>query len=181
MMLNVREIRLRVYIATAAMAILCLVALGLLIAMISASHTRAETFQSLHGQVQNRRGAVVPPKTVDDRVKEAREQIAHFYEDRFPATQSAIFEQLGKVADENKVRLNQANYTTGEGDVELPGVQLVTITAHLNGNYAQAMKFINALERDKMFFIVDSVSLGDQQGGNVVLNIRIETYMRGAA
>jgi len=179
MTINVRELRLRIYVATAVMSVLCLAAITLLVVLVSGGHKRTDTFQSLRSQVQNRRTAMVPPQTVDDRVKEAREQIAHFYEDRFPATSSAIFEQLGKVANENKVRLNNANYRTD--DTEMPGVQLVLIDAHLNGSYVQAMKFINALERDKLFFIVDSVSLGDQQAGNVVLNIRMETYMRGGA
>jgi hypothetical protein len=57
----------------------------------------------------------------------------------------------------------------------------VTVTANLGGNYEEAMKFINALERNKMFFIVDAVNLGDQNGGNVRLNISLETYMKGGA
>jgi len=175
--MSFRELRFRVFLTVGILGGLSLIAAVLLVVMSSQSKQQTALFQSLHSQVLNRRNAVVPPQTVSERVKEAREQIAHFYEDRFPDTQSAIFEQLGKVANENKVKLNQANYKTDESD--MAGIQQVVIGAHLVGSYAQVMKFINSVERDKMFFVVDSVSLGDQTAGNVTLNIRLETYMRG--
>ena len=176
---NLRELRFKLRIATAGLSLAALVLAGLLIFLITDANRQAETFQSLRQQVQNNRSAMVPPETVEERVKEAREQIAHFYEDRFPATASSIFEQLGKVANENRVRLIQASYKTD--DAELPGLQVVTVNAGLTGSYVQAMKFINALERDKMFLIVDGVNLGDQQAGNVRLVITVETYMKGGA
>jgi len=176
---NLRELRFKLRIAAGVLGLLCLALAGLLVFMSTGSARQDETFRALHLQVQNSKAAMVPPQTVEERVKDAREQIAHFYEDRFPATASSIFEQLGKLATENHVRLNQAAYKTDDSD--LPGLQLVTVTANLGGNYEQAMKFINALERDKMFFIVNGVSLGDQTGGNVRLNIILETYMKGGA
>ncbi len=176
---NLRELRFKLRIATAVLSLVALALAGLLIFFVSSANSQAETFQSLHQQVQNNRSAMVPPQTVEDRVKEAREQIGHFYDDRFPATASSIFEQLGKLANENHVHLAQANYKTD--DAELPGLQVVTINAGLTGSYIEVMKFINALERDKMFFIVDGVSLGDQQAGNVRLNINLATYMKGGA
>jgi type IV pilus assembly protein PilO len=39
------------------------------------------------------------------------------------------------------------------------------------------VKFINALERDKMFFLIDGVNLAEQQG-NVRLQLKLETYLR---
>ncbi len=174
---NLRELRLKLRIAAAVLGLLCLVLAGLLVFMSGSAARQAETFRSLHSEVQNSRTAMVLPQTVEDRVKEAREQISHFYEDRFPSTASSIFEQLGKLANENHVLLSQAAYKTQDSD--LPGIRLMTITANLGGNYEQTMKFINSLERDKMFFIVNSVNLAGQNGGNVRLNISMETYMKG--
>jgi len=179
-MANVRDIRRKLRIAMAVLVGLNVFAIGALVyMMVRGTSQLPSEFDALHKQVQNKKVVVVQPQTVDQRVKEAREQIAHFYEDRFPDGSAAIFETLGKVANENHVKLNQATYNVTEGD--LPGLRQVVINAGLNGNYVEAMKFINALEREKTFFIVDSVSLGDQQGGNVRLNIRIETYMKGEA
>ena len=50
----------------------------------------------------------------------------------------------------------------------------------LSGAYLQEVKFINALERDKMFFLIDGVALAEQQG-NVRLQLKLETYLRGGA
>jgi type IV pilus assembly protein PilO len=173
------EIRRKLQIAFAVLVGLNMLALGALVyMMVRGTSLLPAEFNSLHQQVLNKKPVIVPPKTVEDRIKEAREQIAHFYEDRIPSSSAAIFETLGKVANENNVRLNQASYKS-EAVEEMPGLQQVSITASLNGNYAEAMKFINALEREKTFFIVNSVSLGGQQGGNVHLNISIETYLRG--
>jgi len=176
---NLRELRFKLRIVTGVLAVLCMIAVGLLIFMYTSASRQEEQFNSLRAQVQNNRGAMVPPQTVDERVKQAREQIAHFYEDRFPASASSIFEQLGKVANENHVHLNQANYKTVDSDI--PGLQQVLINASLSGSYPQVMKFINSLERDRMFFIVNDVSLGNQSQGTVGLNLIVETYMRGGA
>jgi type IV pilus assembly protein PilO len=179
-MANIRDIRRKLQVTMAVLVGLNVLAVGALAyMMVRGTSLLPAEFKSLHQLVQNKRVAIVPPKTVDERVKEAREQIAHFYEDRFPNSSAAIFETLGKVAGDNHVRLNQASYHVTDAD--MPGLRQVAINATLNGNYVEVMKFINALERERTFFIVDSISLGDQQAGNVRLNIRIETYMRGEA
>jgi hypothetical protein len=44
------------------------------------------------------------------------------------------------------------------------------------------VRFINALERDQQFFLVDSVVLGGEQNGVVKLQLKLETYLKmGAA
>lgn len=177
--MNIRELRFKVRIATAALSILCLAALAALIFMYTEANRQEQLFGSLHSQIQNSKGALVPPQTVDDRVKEARTEISQFYDERFPATASAVFVELGKLASANRVSLNQAQYKSDDTGME--GVQQVSIKASLSGDYGQVMKFINALERDRMFFIIDGVSLGDQNGGNVRLNLGVETFMRGGA
>ncbi len=40
----------------------------------------------------------------------------------------------------------------------------MNIEITLSGDYLQEVKFINALERDKMFFLIDAVALAEQQG-----------------
>ena len=51
--------------------------------------------------------------------------------------------------------------------------------ASLSGDYRPLVLFINSLERDKMFFLIDGIALGEQQG-NVRLQLKVETYLRGA-
>jgi len=62
------------------------------------------------------------------------------------------------------------------------GVRRVEIEADLAGDYLQLVRFINALERDQQFFLVDSVVLGGEQNGVVKLQLKLETYLKmGAA
>ena len=56
----------------------------------------------------------------------------------------------------------------------------LNIEIALSGSYLQEVKFINALERDKMFFLINGVMLGEQQG-NVRLQLKLETYLRSGA
>jgi type IV pilus assembly protein PilO len=176
--MNVRETRRILRIVMGVLIGFNVLAASALIYMwVRGTSALPEQFSVLHQQVQKQKAIVIPPEKVDARVKEAREQIAKFYEDRFPNSSAAIFEDLGRLAAENKVHLNDASYNVE--DSELPGLRQVIISGNLTGDYVQAMKFINALERQKTFFIVDSVNLGEQAQNEIHLNIRIETYMRG--
>ena len=56
----------------------------------------------------------------------------------------------------------------------------LSIDLALSGSYLQEVKFINALERNKLFFLIDGVTLGEQQG-NVRLQLKVETYLRSGA
>ncbi len=52
--------------------------------------------------------------------------------------------------------------------------------ASLSGDYRPLMLFINSLERDKMFFLINGVTLSGQQSGTVNLRLKLTTYLRGA-
>ena len=62
----------------------------------------------------------------------------------------------------------------------IAGLRRIQIDASLAGDYLKVVRFINALERDKMFFLVNSVTLGEQQAGSVRLELKLETYLREA-
>ena len=55
---------------------------------------------------------------------------------------------------------------------------MVEIEADFAGSYSSLARFINALERDEMFFIINSVTLGGQTQGPVRLGIKLETYLK---
>ena len=75
--------------------------------------------------------------------------------------------------------IEQAKYKVKEA--EAGGLQLVEMEADLAGNYTSLAKFINALERDEMFFIINSVTLGGQPHGPVKLNVKLETYLKAGS
>jgi hypothetical protein len=53
--------------------------------------------------------------------------------------------------------------------------------AEFAGNYVALAKFINSLERDQVFFIINSVTLGGQQQGPVKLGVKLETYLKAGS
>jgi len=54
----------------------------------------------------------------------------------------------------------------------------ISIDASVSGDYRPIVQFINALERDKIFFVINGINLTGQQTGQVNLRIRLTTYLR---
>ncbi len=120
---------------------------------------------------------VAPLRGLPEKLTQARTDISTFYRDRFPSRFSAIPETLGELANEHGVRLTDVKYEAAE--TELTGLQQVTMDAGLSGDYAKVVRFINALERSKTFFLIDRITLGEEgTGGDVRLQIRIISVLR---
>ncbi len=178
-MANLRQARRRVYVILAVLLLVDLAAAVVLLTPIAgAGAARRQEFEAVRRQLQQKMQVVIPPDQVQSRVEEARTQIDAFYKDRIPGGASALSAELGKLAASSGVRLNSAHYQ--ELDPDLPGLTHVKVDASISGDYVAAVKFINGVERDKMFFVVDSVNLAEQQAGSVRLGVSLETYMKGA-
>lgn len=176
-MARLRETRYKLQWVLGALLLLDVVAVIVLLSPLAgAGAVRQQEFEEVRRQVQSRLKTVVPPNKVQERVEEARKQMAGFYADRIPSAMSEISRQLGDVAAQSGVSLLSANYETEEAD--LPGLQRVQINANLTGDYLQEVKFINSMERQKLFFIVDGVTLGASEAGKVRLAVTLETYLK---
>jgi type IV pilus assembly protein PilO len=125
-----------------------------------------------------KRSESLPLRGMDKKLVQAETDLAAFYRDRFPEQASAVPEELGKLAGSSGVRVTEARYTSEAGAA---GLQRVSMDATLAGDYLQVVKFLNALERDRMFFVIDEVTLNEQQGGGVRLQLKLETYLKGRA
>jgi type IV pilus assembly protein PilO len=178
-MANLRRARRTIYVVIGVLLAIDIAAAVVLLTPIAGSGAaRKRDFDDVRRLLQQKMQVVIPPDQVQSRVDEARKQIDGFYKDRIAGGASALSAELGKVANASGVRLNSAHYQ--ELDSDLPGVTHVRIDANITGDYVAAVKFINAVERDKMFFIVDGVNFGEQQAGSVRLAVALETYMKGA-
>ena len=125
-----------------------------------------------------KRVEVLPTRGMDGKLKQASTDIADFYKERFPAEYSTVSEQLGKLAAASGVQIAAVKYD--DKDAPVQGLRKLEIEVTLSGSYLQEVKFINSLERDKLFFVIDGVTLGEQQG-NVRLQLKMETYLRSGA
>jgi Tfp pilus assembly protein PilO len=176
-MANLRNARKRFTTAAIFLAVLDVAAVGFLVSPLGRSRSAREAeWAEARRELQAKKADAVPLRGMDKKLDLARQEIAAFYKDRFPAQYSAVSSELGKVAGETGVRVSQIAYEPKPADV--PNLQQVVINANLDGDYLQVVKFINALERDRMFFMVDSLTLAQEQGGMVRLQIKLETYLR---
>ncbi len=118
-----------------------------------------------------------PLHGLDQRVQKTREQIDAFYNKRIPSDYSVISTRIGELAVTSGVRLSRVGYAQ-----EKPGAELTEISmdAGISGDYPSIMRFINSLERDRIFFIIRAMSLTGQQGGLVNLRLRVSTWLRPA-
>lgn len=179
-MANLRQARRNVFtILALLLAVDVVAAVVLLTPLAGGSAARQREFQDLRRQVQAKMRVVIPPDQVQVRVDEARRQIDTFYKDRLPPGSSALSGELGKLATASGVKLNSAQYQ--EFDSDLPGLRRLQISANVTGDYLQEVKFINSVERSKMFFIIDSVNLAEQTGGVVRLGVILETFLKSEA
>ena len=119
---------------------------------------------------------VAPLKALPQKVNLASQEIGSFYKKRFPAENSEIHAEVGKLASANGVRIDQGTYKLG--DAVTVGLQPIGMEYNFSGNYTSLARFINAVERDEMFFIINSVTLGGEPQGPVRLSVKLETYLR---
>ncbi|PYY16159.1 MAG: hypothetical protein DMG61_05070 [Acidobacteria bacterium] len=124
----------------------------------------------------------VPLRGIDQKLAQAQKDDATFIERRLPSRYSDVVAELGKLASANQISIGAVNYASTPGD--LPDMLNLEMHAGLAGQYVNLVKFLNAVERDKMFFIIDSIGLTGQGGktgqpsGYVHLDVKLDTFLR---
>lgn len=179
-MADVKKTQRKLKIALITLAVVDVIAIGILFSpLVGSVEARLQTLDQLRVQDQQKRRVVEPLNGLDKKIVIASQQIDRFYEHRLPARDSAISESLGKLVTESGVELAQVKYTFADPDPV--GLQPVDVEANLNGGYLQLVRFVNSLERNDLFFIVDSVDLGGEQSETVRLHMKLHTYLRTGA
>ena len=153
--------------------------------LVGSAESRRTQVNQLQAELSIKKKQVEPLLNLDTKILKADGQIANFYKQRFPAQDSQIASELGKLASANGVTIQAAKYKVNDKDdkkeVIPEQLQSISLEAELSGNYVSLAKFINSLERDNMFFIIESVTLGGEQQGPVKLAVRVETYLKAGA
>ncbi len=174
---DLKDTRRKVKIALGALAVVDVLAIAVFFSpLVGSEASRRDQLNQAWKELQQKTREVEPLRGLDKKIPVARKEIADFYTQRLPSQDSAISADLGKVAAQTGVRIESVKY--GMKDPETLGVRPVEIDADLSGDYLQLVRFINALERDQVFFMVDSVVLGGEQNGVVKLQLKLETYLK---
>jgi type IV pilus assembly protein PilO len=170
----------KVKIALGALGLVSVAAVAVLFSpLVGSQRARHEELDTLWKELQQKTRQVEPLRGMDKKIVVARQQIAEFYRDRLPSQDSAISEALGRVAAQSGVTIGHIKYTVK--DTEAVGLTPIQVDADFSGNYLQLVRFINSLERDQLFFIVNSVSLGGEQAGVVRLQMKLRTFLKMGA
>jgi type IV pilus assembly protein PilO len=182
-------------------ALLALVNVYLLVQMglawRAASSGSAEAIAQQRVELKGAEIAAKPLEGLDVKLAAAGGKADSFYRERLPISYSEIASELGVLKNKDHVRLSRINYsqptlkagaTSGSGAVTVPEsisapgpnhLTEVLMDANLTGDYRGLVQFINGLERDRIFFLVNGITLTGQQTGQVSLRIRLTTYLRG--
>lgn len=176
-MADLRKARKKLQIAAGVLLALDIAAGALLLSPYAGSEaSRKQELHQLWIDLKARETA--PWRGLDKKIPKAQQEIADFYRDRFPAGYSEISTNVDRIASESGVRIASERYEQKQADVD--GLQQVEVQADVSGDYLQLVKFINTLERNKLFFLVTGLQLGGDQNGQVKLQIKIQTYLRSA-
>jgi len=176
---DLRRTRQKLKIAIAAMVVADVVAAGILFSpLVGSAESRQTQINQLFAEYRKKTRDVEPLRDMPKKIDLAKDQIGGFYKDRFAASDSEMTTELGKLAAANGIHILQAKYKEEESEVS--GLIPVEIQGSFVGDYLQLVRFINTVERAKMFFTVDGVDLASEGKGPVHLQITMHSYLRGA-
>jgi len=174
---DLRRTRTHLNVALGVLLLINVAAAAMLMTPLAGrENLRQDELRQLWLNLKGRQSA--PWRGLDKKIPQARQDIETFYQDRFPSGYSAISAEMGRIASEAGVKVSSEKYTQKDSGVD--DLQLVEIEANVSGDYLPLVRFINSLERNKVFFIVDDLQLAGEQSGEIKLQIKLETYLRTA-
>lgn len=170
---------LNVHIAV--VTVLAIVNLVLVVQLLLTWHTlrmdRPEELAQKQVELRTAQLQARPLQNLPQRVADSTKGAERFYGARVPGADSAILAELGTLEQKANVHLSRVQTAFAPA---LHDVTEVRMDASVSGDYSSVMRFINSVERDKMFFVIDGLTLTGQQGGLVNLRLKVTTYLRGS-
>jgi len=122
--------------------------------------------------------AAVPLRGLDVKLADSTKAADKFYADRLPYADSQLLTELGVLTKKTGVHLTRVQYPQTPVLSGEDALTEVHMDASISGDYRPVVQFINAVERDKMFFVINGINLTGAQTGQVNLRIRLSTYLR---
>ena len=144
--------------------------------LVGSAESRRMELNQLQAELTAKTRQVAPLKDLPEKVEIAKGQISSFYNHRFASQNSQIYTELGKVEAATGVKIDQVRYKPAETTSN--GLLPIEMEADLSGSYTSLAHFINAIERDEMFFVINTVTLGGEPQGAVKLSVKLEAYLK---
>jgi len=122
--------------------------------------------------------AAKPLRGLDKKLVASTADADTFYAKRLPYAVSEVAAELGALTKREGVHLTRIQYAYTPVLSGTDALTEVKMDASISGDYRPIVQFINATERDKVFFVINSINLTGQQTGQVNLRMRMTTYLR---
>jgi Tfp pilus assembly protein PilO len=181
-MRDLQKIRQRVFTVLAILGFICA---GLLVYLLwpgSSISAQKEQAEALQQQYKTLSHEVEPLNGIEGKLMQTRADIKKFYRDTVPIRASEVslrLETISQGAGVQNQGIRYSNKTTPDKN-DLPGFQRLDIDTSVSGEYPKLAHFINAIEQDKVMFVIDQVTLSSQQNGMVTLQIKLHTFLKEA-
>jgi type IV pilus assembly protein PilO len=144
------------------------------------SANNAEALDQQHVQLIAAQLAAKPLRGLDKKLVTSTHDANGFYQTRLPYANSQVLAEIGALTHKAGVRWTHAQYAYSPALNGNDALSQMSIDASVSGDYRPIVEFINAVERDKVFFVINGINLTGQQTGQVNLRIRLTTYLRPA-
>jgi type IV pilus assembly protein PilO len=166
----------------AGVAVLVLLDLYLIVHLIlvwqALSANNADALDQERVQLIAAQMAAKPLRGLDAKLVKSTADADRFYQQRLPYADSQVASEIGVLYHREGVHWTHAQYAYAPVLGGNDALTQVSIDASVSGDYRPVVQFINAIERDKIFFVVTGVNLTGEQTGQVNLRIRLTTYLR---
>jgi Tfp pilus assembly protein PilO len=181
-MRDLQKIRQRVFTVLAILGFICAGFLVYLLWPGSSISAQREQAEALQQQYKTLSREVEPLNGIESKLMQTRADIKNFYRDTVPSRASEISLRLEKISQGAGVQNQGIRYSTktSSDKNDLPGLQRQEIDTSVSGEYPKLAHFINAIEQDKVLFVIDEVTLTSQQSGMVTLQIKLHTFLKEA-
>jgi Tfp pilus assembly protein PilO len=181
-MINLRDVRTQLLVVVGVLLLLSLGAIGLLVSPVGRSRgAREQEYERLRMEKIEKTRTAAPVQGMDKKIEAAREEETQFNRERLVQHYSVMSEQLSRIASEAGVNVSTVKYDE-HTDKSIPlGFDAILITIQLQGSYAQDMRFINAVERQKMMLLIDAITFGGIKGDTLTVSVHMSTFLRSAA
>jgi hypothetical protein len=167
------------YAGVAALLVLVLYVAAHLLFISDALHaSNADALEQQHARLITAQLQAKPLRGIDSKLLKSTQDADRFYADRLPYATSQVLTELGSLQQRSDVRLTHVQYAYLPVLSGSSALTEVHMDASVSGDYRPVVEFINSLERDRMFFLVNGINLTGQQTGMVNLRIRLTTYLR---
>jgi type IV pilus assembly protein PilO len=181
-MRDLHQIRQRVYIV---LGILGVISLGFIVYLLwpgSSVSAQKQEAENLERQYKTLKDEVAPLNGIEGKLLQTRTDIKNLYKDSVPSRASEISLRLEKISQSTGVQNQGVHYSTkiNPDKDDLPGLQRLDIDTSVSGEYPSLAHFINAIEQEKLMFVIDQISLSSPSSGIVTLQIKLHTYLKEA-